>query len=86
VNYVLNQWDSSATCEYNKSRSYIYFWMKRFDGEIGSVASRSRWPKHHSMQHSSEEVTMSTRNNYMTMPDSILLRISDNSREDTTSA
>jgi transposase InsO family protein len=61
VQYALSQGVSSATRKYNKGRSYIYFWMKRFDGEIGSLASRSRRPKHHPMQHSREEIELIRR-------------------------
>lgn len=61
VNYALSQGVSRATRKYNKSRSYIYFWIKRFDGEINSLADRSRRPKHHPMQHSQEEVELIRR-------------------------
>ena len=38
---------SRASRKYDKSRSYIYFWRKRFDGTIESLACRSRRPHSH---------------------------------------
>ena len=35
-----------ASRKYNKSRSYIYFWKKRFDGTLESLACESRKPHH----------------------------------------
>ena len=37
---------SRASRKYNKSRSYIYFWKKRFDGTLESLACESRKPHH----------------------------------------
>lgn len=35
----------SRTCrKHNKSRSYIYFWKKRWDGTPESLARQSKWP------------------------------------------
>ena len=31
-----------ASRKYNKSRSYIYFWLKRYNGSIESLACQSR--------------------------------------------
>ena len=33
--------------KYNKSRSYIYFWLKRYDGSMESLACQSRRPHSH---------------------------------------
>jgi transposase InsO family protein len=35
---------SRASRKYNKSRSFIYFWMARYDGTLESLACRSRRP------------------------------------------
>ena len=33
------KYGAAQTCrKYNKSRSYIYFWMKRYDGSMESLA------------------------------------------------
>jgi len=44
--------------KYNKSRSYIYFWMKRYDGTIESLACGSRRPHRHPNQHTEDELAM----------------------------
>lgn len=49
---------SRASRKYNKSRSYIYFWLKRFDGTMESLACQSRRPHHHPNQHTEEELTL----------------------------
>ena len=36
-----------ASRKYNKSRSYIYFWKKRYDGSMESLLCRSRRPHSH---------------------------------------
>ena len=33
---------SRASRKYNKSRSYIYFWLARYDGSLHSLACQSR--------------------------------------------
>ena len=38
---------SRASRKYNKSRSYIYFWLARWDGSVESLACQSRRPHHH---------------------------------------
>ena len=58
VKYALDQGVSKASRKYNRSRSYIYFWLKRYDGDISSLASQSRRPKHHPNQHSEEEIAL----------------------------
>lgn len=35
---------SRASRKYNKSRSYIYFWLARYDGSLQSLVCRSRRP------------------------------------------
>ena len=49
---------SRASRKYNKSRSYIYFWKKRFDGTLESLACESRRPHHHPNQHTEAELTL----------------------------
>jgi transposase len=61
VKYALNQGVSKACRKYNKSRSYIYYWLDRYDGDIRSLACRSRRPKHHPNQHSQDEIGMIRR-------------------------
>ena len=49
---------SRASRKYDKSRSYIYFWRKRFDGTIESLACRSRRPHSHPKQHTPEKMKL----------------------------
>lgn len=56
--YTLKYGVSKASRKYNKSRSYIYFWFKRYDGSIASLACRSRRPYYHPAQHTDEEILL----------------------------
>ena len=42
INYAMKYGVSKASRKYNKARSYIYFWLKRYDGTPESLACRSR--------------------------------------------
>lgn len=49
---------SRASRKYNKSRSYIYFWKKRWDGTPESLRCQSRRPHSHPNQHTEEEIKL----------------------------
>lgn len=49
---------SRASRKYNKSRSYIYFWKKRWDGTVASLACQSRRPHSHPKQHTDAELKL----------------------------
>jgi transposase len=49
---------SRASRKYNKSRSFIYFWMDRYDGTLESLACRSRRPHCHPNQHTPAELKL----------------------------
>ena len=49
---------SKASRKYNKSRSYIYFWLSRWDGSVESLACQSRRPHTHPNQHTEEELKL----------------------------
>ncbi len=49
---------SRASRKYNKGRSYIYFWMARWDGSVESLACQSRRPHSHPNQHTPEELKL----------------------------
>jgi transposase len=49
---------SRASRKYNKSRSFIYFWMARYDGTLESLARRSRRPHSHPNQHTPAELKL----------------------------
>ena len=47
-----------ASRKYNKSRSYIYFWKKRWDGSVESLAEQSKRPHHHPNEHTEKEIKL----------------------------
>lgn len=47
-----------ASWKYNRARSYIYFWLTRYDGTLESLACRSRRPRRHPSQHTEREITL----------------------------
>ena len=49
---------SRASRQYNKSRSYIYFWKHRWDGSVASLACQSRRPHSHPNQHTEAELKL----------------------------
>lgn len=49
---------SAASRKYNKCPSFIYFWRKRYDGTIESLACHSRRPHGHPNAHSEEELSL----------------------------
>jgi len=49
---------SKASRKYNKARSYIYFWKKRWDGSLESLQCESRRPHSHPNQHTEEELNL----------------------------
>ena len=61
VNFALKHGVSKASRRYNKCRSYIYFWLNRYDGQLSSLAERSRRPHHHPSEHSESEIGLILR-------------------------
>ena len=49
---------SRASRKYNKSRSYIYFQKKRWNGSVESLACQSRRPHSHPNQHTEAELKL----------------------------
>ncbi len=58
MQYAAKYGVSRASRKYNKSRSYIYFWKKRWDGSVASLACQSRRPHHHPNQHTEAELKL----------------------------
>ena len=56
MEYAKKNGVSKASRKYNKGRSYIYFWLKRYDGTAASLACRSRRPHRHPNQHTAAEI------------------------------
>ena len=49
---------SKASRKYNRARSYVYFWLKRWDGSVESLRPESRRPHHHPNQHTPAELKL----------------------------
>ena len=47
-----------ASRKYNRARSFIYFWLKRWDGTEKSLCCQSRLPHHHPNEHTPEELKL----------------------------
>lgn len=58
MKYARTHGVSRASRRYNKSRSYIYFWLRRYDGTTASLGCRSRKPHHHPNRHKEEELKL----------------------------
>ena len=58
LSYAKKNGVAKASRRYNKGRSYIYFWLKRWDGTIESLADRSKRPHHHPNEHTPEELKL----------------------------
>ncbi len=58
MKYALTYGVSKASRKYNKTRSYIYFWLSRWNGSIESLRPQSRRPHHHPNQHTPEELKL----------------------------
>ena len=58
MNYAQKHGVSKASRKYNKSRSYIYFWLKRYDGSMESLTCQSRRPHSHPNQHTEAELEL----------------------------
>ena len=58
LTYALKYGVSRASRKYNKSRSYIYFWLARYDGSLHSLACQSRRPHSHPKQHTQKELKL----------------------------
>jgi len=58
VRYAQDKGVSRASRKYNKGRSYIYFWLERYDGTVDSLRNRSRRPHSHPNQQNLEEIKL----------------------------
>ena len=58
MKYAVSYGVSKASRKYNRPRSYIYFWLKRWDGSIDSLRPKSRRPHHHPNEHTPAELKL----------------------------
>ena len=49
---------TKAAIKYKTNRQYIYRWLRRYDGTIGSLREKSRRPHHHLNQHTEQELKL----------------------------
>lgn len=47
---------TKTAIRYKTTRQFVYFWVRRYDGDIHSLADRSHRPHHHPNQHSNLEL------------------------------
>ena len=58
VEFALRHGVWKASRRHNRARSYIYFWLARYDGNIESLACQSRRPHRHPNQHTEQEIKL----------------------------
>jgi transposase len=58
MQYAQRHGVAKASRKYNKCKSYIHFWLNRYDGSLESLACRSRRPHSHPNAHTEEELTL----------------------------
>ena len=58
IRFALKHGVSKASRKYNRARSFIYFWLNRYDGTIESLACKSKRPHSHPNQHTPEELQL----------------------------
>lgn len=58
IKYAEKYGVSKASRKYNKARSYIYFWLNRYDGTPESLACQSRRPHGHPRAHTEAELKL----------------------------
>ena len=58
MQYAQKHGVTQASRRYNKSPSYVYFWLERWDGTLESLRPQSKRPHHHPNQHSEEELKL----------------------------
>ena len=58
INYAVKYGVSKTSRRYNKARSYIYFWLNRYDGTPESLACQSRRPHTHPRSHTEAELKL----------------------------
>lgn len=61
VLFALKYGVSRASRKYNRARSYIYFWLSRYNGKIESLACISKRPHYHPSQHTEAEIALLRR-------------------------
>lgn len=58
IKYAAKNGVTKAAIKCDVTRQYIYFWKRRYDGTLQSLADRSHRPKHHPNEHTEEEIKL----------------------------
>jgi hypothetical protein len=58
LEYAKENGVARASRKYNRARSYIYFWLARYDGSLESLRPYSKRPHSHPNQHSQAEIKL----------------------------
>ena len=58
IKYSMKYGVTKAAIKYDVTRQYIYFWKRRYDGTLQSLADRSHRPAHHPNEHTEEEIKL----------------------------
>ena len=58
MSYAEKHGVKAASRKYNRARSFIYFWRKRWDGTMESLQYQSKRPHSHPNQHTEEELKL----------------------------
>jgi len=56
--WALKHGVTSAAIRYHTNRQYVYRWLRRYDGDIHSLANHSRRPHHHPNQQTESETLL----------------------------
>ena len=58
IEYSLKNGVTKAAIRYKKTRQWIYYWRRRYDGTINSLRELSRRPLHHPNEHTESEIKL----------------------------
>lgn len=58
IEYSYKYGATKAATSYNTTRQYVYYWRKRYDGTLRSLANKSHKPHSHPNQHTPEELKL----------------------------
>jgi len=74
VKFALKHSLTSAAVRFGKHKSYIHYWLKRYDGTVESLCKKSTRPHHHPNEHTEEELKW-IEDYKKRMPDSSLVDV-----------
>ena len=58
IQYSLKHGVTAAAKRYKRTRQWIYYWQKRYDGDIHSLSEMSRRPHSHPNAHTQDELKL----------------------------